>query len=265
MIEQVTHIFKENTYVDFNQEFAMYNGVSQLNIKGVMRKAHSFLIFVLILFCSSVSLAEGLFSYAGFNVHQASLSMDDFGTTSIDDESYGFGLFAASRLYKNLHLEYGYNDLGEYNADYDFTLGSFRFVESHHVNISQTVYAGLVFKSSISDIFYAYEMSPAFSKTYVHIALGGLFWRTQIEMEGDLYDSGTLLSPYGATGDDTGLSSYFELGLGYGIGKHYILTMIFNTYFDVGKGVELQLRDGTKKEYDGLDVDTVGLELSYMF
>jgi hypothetical protein len=231
----------------------------------LMKKFLSFVLFAFTLYCSPVVTAEGLIAYAGFNYHQASINLDEYGATSVEDETYGFGVYAASRLYKKLYLEYGYQDLGEYTASYDFTVGSFRFVESHNVNFSQTFYTGLVLKASISNILYGVELNPAFEKIYVHIALGGLFWRAQLEMDGDLYDTGTLLSTYGATGDDTGVSGYYGFGLGYEISEHYILSLTLNTYLDVGKGVELQLLDGTQKEYAGIDVDTVGLSFTYMF
>lgn len=98
-------------------------------------------------------------------------------------------------------MEYGYKDLGEYTASYDFTVGSFRFVESHKVDFSRTIYVGLVAKASIAEILKAFELKPALEKVYAHVALGGLLWRAELEMEGTFYDSGTLLSPYGATGD----------------------------------------------------------------
>jgi hypothetical protein len=233
--------------------------------RRLMQRLPSFLLFSLVFYYTSIVAAEGLISYAGFNVHQASVNLDEFGATSIEDETYEFGLFAASRLYKNLYLEYGYNDLGEYTASYDFTVGSFRFVESHKVDFSRTIYVGLVAKASIAEILEAFELKPALEKVYAHVALGGLLWRAELEMEGTLYDSGTLLSPYGATGDDTGLSGYYEFGLGYEISENYILALTLKTYLDVGKGVELQLLDGTKKEYAGIDVDTVGLGFTYMF
>ena len=69
----------------------------------------------------------------------------------------------------------------------------------------------------------------------------------------------------GATGDDTGFSGYYELGLGYRISENFILAIIADTYVDVGKGTELQLLDGSKEEFSGKDVETVGLSLSYMF
>ena len=110
-----------------------------------------------------------------------------------------------------------------------------------------------------------FEVNPFLENVYVHVALGALFWQAKLEMDGTLYDSGTLLSPYGATGDDTGFSHYYEFGLGYRLGKSFVLTLTVNSYVDVGKGVEMQLRDGTQKEYAGMDVDTVGLGFTYMF
>lgn len=225
----------------------------------------SFLLFTLTFYYTSAVTADGLFSYAGFDVHQASVNLDEFGATTIEDESYGFSLFAASRLSKNIYLEYGYKDLGEYTASYDFTLDSFHFVESHKVDFSQTIYLGLVLKASIADILQAFKFKPALEKAYMHVAFGGLLWRAEMEMDGALYDSGTLLSPYSATGDDTGLSGYYEFGLGYLPGKNYMVTLTFNTYLDVGKGAELQLLDGSKEEHPGINVDTIGLGLAYMF
>jgi hypothetical protein len=174
-------------------------------------------------------------------------------------------VFAASRLYKKLYLEFGYKDLGEYSADYDFTVGSFRIVETHKVEFSRTIYAGFVLKPSIAEILSVFELKPVLDRVYVQLAVGGLLWRAELEMEGSLYDSGTLLSPYGATGDDTGFSGYYELGLGYQISEHFILALTADTYIDVGEGVELQLLDGSKEESSGKDVETVGLSLSYMF
>ena len=225
----------------------------------------SLLVFVLTLYYTSVVEAEGLISYAGINVHQASVDIDEFGAISKEDKSIGFGLFAGTRLYKKLYLELGYKDLGKYTADYDFTVGSFRLVESHKVDFSQSIYAGLVLKSSIGEMLDDFEVNPFLENVYVHVALGALFWQAKLEMDGTLYDSGTLLSPYGATGDDTGFSHYYEFGLGYRLGKSFVLTLTVNSYVDVGKGVEMQLRDGTQKEYAGMDVDTVGLGVTYMF
>ena len=233
--------------------------------KRVMKKLLSFLLFALTFYYTSIVAAEGLIAYAGFDVHQASVNLDESGATAMEDETYGFGLFAASRLYKNLYLEYGYKDLGEYTASYDFTVGSFRFVESHKIDFSRTIYVGLVAKASIGEILEQFELNPAFNKVFVHVALGGLLWRAELEMDGTLYDSGTLLSPYGATGDDVGLSSYYEFGLGYRLSESFILTLTMDTYIDVGRGVELQLLDGSQEEYAGRNVETVGLALTYIF
>lgn len=233
--------------------------------RGVIETFLSLLLFTFIFNYTSTVAAEGIIAYAGFDIHQASINLDETGATSMEDEANGFGVFAASRLYKKLYLEYGYKDLGEYSASYDFTVGSFRFVETHKVEFSRTIYAGFVLKPSIADILTAFELKPVMDRVYVQLALGGLLWRSKLEMEGTLYDSGTLLSPYGATGDDTGFSGYYELGLGYRISENFILAIIADTYVDVGKGTELQLLDGSKEEFSGKDVETVGLSLSYMF
>lgn len=229
----------------------------------VMKLLPPVLLFTLIISYTTIVVAGGFISYAGFNIHQTSVNLDEFGATSIEDEATGFGLFAASRLNKILYLEYGYRDLGEYSAEYDFTVGSFRFIESHKVDFSQSLYAGFVLKASIGEILNKHKYN--LDKVYLHAALGGLLWRAQLEMDGELYDSGTLLSPYGATGDDVGLSSYYELGLGYGIGEKFLLTLTFNTAIDVGKGTELQLDDGSQQEFDGKNVEAIGLGLVYLF
>ncbi len=234
-------------------------------IKRVTAALRSCLLFALLFQYAPIAPAEGIFSYAGFTVHQASVNLDASGATSIEDEASGFGLFAASRLYKQLFLEYGYRDLGEYSADYDFTVGSFRFVESHKLDFSQSLYAGLVFKSTIADIMQALGFKPALDKVYLQAALGGLVWRARMEMSGELYDSGTFLGPYGATGDDVGLSSYYEVGLGYGIGEHWILALTLSTAVDVGRGTEMELLDGTRQEFPGRNVETIGLGLAYSF
>jgi hypothetical protein len=231
----------------------------------MMKTLLSFLLSAVTFCYASIVASEGLISYAGINVNQASVNIDESGATSIEDKSTGFGLFAASRLYKNLYLEYGYKDLGRYTASYDFTLGSFRFVESHKLDFSNSIYAGLVLKASLGEILDGFELSPGFKKVYLQAAVGGLFWQAKMEMDGTLYDSGTLLSPYGATGDDSGFSDYLEFGLGYQISEKFILTLTMDTYFNVGRGVELQLLDGTREEYAGMNVDTVGLGLTYMF
>ena len=225
----------------------------------------SSLLFTLVFSYTSVVAAEGIIAYAGFDIHQASVNLDANGATSMEDTSNGFALFAASRLYKKLYLEYGIKDLGEYSASYDFTVGSFRFVESHQVDFSRMIYAGLVLKASIAEILDALGLSKALDKVYVNVAAGGLLWRADMEMEGTLYDSGTLLSPYGATGDGDGLSGYYELGIGYLIGEHFMVSLTADNYIDVGKGVELQLLDGTREEYAGMNVETIGLSLAYMF
>ena len=84
-------------------------------------------------------------------------------------------------------------------------------------------------------------------------------------MSGELYDSDTLLSPYSGTCDDNGLSYYFELGMGYQLNTKLILNLIFSTYFDVGRGIDLQRRDGNQEEFSGIDIDTASLGLTYLF
>lgn len=234
-------------------------------VKRVTIALRAFLLFALVFQSAPVATAEGIFSYAGFTVHQATVNLDASGATSIEDEATGFGLFAASRLYKQLFLEYGYRDLGEYSASYDFTVGSFRFVESHTLDFSRSLYAGLVFKSTIADIMQALGFKPTLDKVYLDVALGGLLWHATMAMSGDLYDSGTLLGPYGATGDDVGLSSYYAIGAGYGIGQHWLLALTLSTAVDVGRGTEMQLLDGTQQEFSGRNVETIGLGLTYMF
>lgn len=236
-----------------------------LHRKGVIKALLSFSLFSLAFCYTSIVASEGLIAYAGLNFNRASINLDGGSATSMEDQANGFSLFAASRLYKKLYLEYGYKDLGEYSASYDFTKGSFRFLESHKVDFSRTLYTGLVLKASIGKILEQYKLNPAFDKVYIHAALGGLLWRAELEMEGSLYDSGILLSPYGAIGDDIGLSSYYELGLGYQLHENFILTLTVDTYINVGRGVELQRLDGSREEYEGRNVETVGLGLTYMF
>lgn len=230
-----------------------------------MKAFLSFLLFVLTFYYTSVVAAEGKIAYAGFNFQRASINLDGFGAISMEEEANGYGLFAGSRLYKNLYLEYGYKDLGEYTASYDYTLGAFRFVESHKVDFSQAIYVGLVLKVSIGEILEDVELNSVLEKVYMHVALGGLLWRAELEMDGNLYDTGSLLSPYGATGDDVGLSNYFEFGVGYRLSENFILTLTMDSYLDVGKGVKLQLLDGSQEEYAGRNVDTVGLGFTYTF
>lgn len=225
----------------------------------------SLLLLTLTLTYTFASVAGGLFSYAGFNAHYSSVNLDEAGATSLEDDTYGFSLFAASRLYKSIHLEYGYIDLGSYSADYDITVASFRLVESHRVDFSKNIYTGLVLKASFAQILETFGLDPRFEKAFFHAGLGALFWNAKMEMTGDLYDSGTLLSPYSGSGDDTGLSHYFELGLGYQVSTKFTLNLIFSTYFDVGKGTELKLLDGSQQEYQGIDIDTVSLGLIYSF
>ena len=229
------------------------------------RSFQSFLLLTLCLLFAPVTFAEGLFSYAGFNAHYSSVNLDEYGATSLEDDNFGFSLFAASRLYKKLHLEYGYKNLGKYEADYDFTVGSFRLVESHRTDFTKNIYAGLVLKASLAELLDGIELNAGLGRLYLHAGLGALFWNAELEMSGDLYDSGTLLSPYGATGDDSGFSHYFELGLGYGLSSELVLNLIFGTYFDVGRGIELQRLDGTQEEFDGIDIDTISLGLIYSF
>ena len=65
----------------------------------------SFLLSTLTMLYTSAITADGLFSYAGFNIHYSSVDLDEFGATSLEDDSVGFSLFAASRLYKKIYLE----------------------------------------------------------------------------------------------------------------------------------------------------------------
>ena len=147
-----------------------------------MKSLLSFILFALIFFYTSIVAAEGLVSYAGINIHYASVDIDTFGATSTEDTSIGFGVFAASRLYKHLYLEYGYKDIGKYTADYDFTVGSFRLVESHKIDFSQTIYVGLTFKASLGEIIEGLDVNPGVEKVYLHAALGALLWRANMEM-----------------------------------------------------------------------------------
>jgi hypothetical protein len=225
----------------------------------------SFLLSTLTMLYTSAITADGLISYAGLNIHYSSVNLDEFGATSLEDDSVGFSLFAASRLYKKLYLEYGYKDLGKYTADYDFTVGSFRLVESHSADFSTNIYTGLVLKASLADIFDGVELSSGLGKVYLHAGLGALLWSAKLEMSGELYDSSTLLSPYSGSGDDNGLSHYFELGMGYELNTKLILNLIFSTYFDVGRGIDLQRHDGSQEEYSGIDIDTASLGLTYSF
>lgn len=225
----------------------------------------SFLLLTLTTLHTSVAVAEGLFSYVGVNVHYSSVNLDEFGATSLEDDAAGFSLFAASRLYKNLYLEYGYKDLGKYSADYDFTVGSFRLVESHKADFSTNIYTGLTLKPNMADIFEGIEADSGLGKLYLHAGLGVLLWSSKLEMSGELYDSGILLSPYSGTGDDNGVTYYFELGMGYELSANLILNLIFSTYFDVGRGIDLQRHDGSTEEFSGIDIDTASLGFTYSF
>ena len=225
----------------------------------------SFLLSALTMFYTSAISADGLFSYAGLNIHYSSVNLDEFGATSLEDDAVGFSLFAASRLYKKIYLEYGYIDLGKYTADYDFTVGSFRLVESHSTDFSKNIYTGLILKASLADIMESVEPDSGLGKLHLHAGAGALLWSAQLEMSGELYDSDTLLSPYSGTGDDNGLSYYFELGMGYQLNTKLILNLIFSTYFDVGRGIDLQRHDGNQEEFSGIDIDTASLGLTYLF
>lgn len=215
------------------------------------------LLVVLLIGHASVAKAGEIIEYIGVNLNQASINIDSFGATSIDDESSGYKLLAASRLSKHFFLEYGYQDLGEYKASYDFTVGTFRFVESHSLNFSQSIFVALKARSNLGRI-----LSENVS---IHFELGAMLCQTELEMNGYLYDSGTPFAPYGASGDDISLSGYYGFGLGYRLNKRIILTLNGDIYLNVGKGVKLQHLDGSQKEYAGRDIESLGLSLSYMF
>jgi hypothetical protein len=231
----------------------------------ILKMSRAFLGFTLMLSSTSIAMAGDLFSYAGLSYNRAMINIDDFGATSIEDEDNTFRIFAASRLYKSLYLEYGYQDLGDYTASYDYNVGNFRFVESHKVDFSQSLYASFVFQSSIAEILEAFSMNPALEKVYLRIGAGGSLWKADVEMDGEVYDTGTLLDPYGATGDDYGLSSFYEFGLGYRAGEKILLTFSVETHVDVGEGVELELADGGTQEFDGRNVEKISLGISYIF
>ena len=234
----------------------------------MIKTLFSLLLFTLVFFNSADATADIMPSYAGVNIQRTSISLDGFGATSLEDIANAYGVYAGSRLYKNLYLEYGYRNLGKYTANYDLTLGAFRFVENHKLNFSQNIYLGFVLRIALGELFRndeEVERDSFIEKLHIHFSLGGLLWRTEFEMDGNLYDTGILLGPYSAIGDDVGLSSYVEIGVGYELNESYILTLTANSYLHVGRGAEMRLHDGSMDEFEGRNINTVGLGIIYMF
>ena len=61
------------------------------------------------------------------------------------------------------------------------------------------------------------------------------------------------------------VSEYYQIGLDYKLDSSYMLSITFNKYVDIGRGTDLYLLNGGKSRYAGRTVETLGLNISYMF
>lgn len=239
--------------------------LSSLLLRSVF---NSFLIAFAVTAALNVS-AENVIAYSGISLNTTSIQLDKAGALTSNENAVASRIFAATKLNQHLYLEYAIQDLGKYDAKYDFTVGNFRFVESHDIDFSKTLSVGLITRISFNE--FITHLDPELKDDSVHdqfyfnLGIGALLWRAELEMKGLLYDTGTPYKPYGATGDGMSVSEYYQIGLDYKLDKSYMLSITFNKYVDIGRGTNLCLLNGGKSRYAGRTVETLGVNISYMF
>ena len=161
---------------------------------------NSFLIAFAVTASQNVS-AENAIAYSGISLNRTSIQLDKAGALSSNDNAATSRIFAATKLNQHQYIEYAIQDLGKYDAQYDFTVGNFRFVESHDIDFSKTLSVGLITRVSLNKLINQLELeledeqlndNLGYDRFYFHLGIGALLWRAELEMKGLLYDTGTL-------------------------------------------------------------------------
>jgi len=235
-----------------------------------------FYVLIIVIISAShigTSLADGPIDSLSIQISQSTISIDSFGSTSIDDKAITYKVFATSIINKNLAVEYGFMNLGKYKASYDITAGKLQFIESHTIDFSKTMFASLKLGTSINDMQspgadvspHNMPASPSRNDFYLSVKAGILLWQANLDMEGRMYDSGSLYDTYGASSDDNGFSTFYGIGIERGFSNNLIVGLNWDLYNKVGEGAKLKNIDGSTQKYSGRSVESIGLTFTYVF
>lgn len=191
--------------------------------------------------------------YIGIGYAKGSIGIRDMGVHNADDEDRLYKIFIGTGLNNDFGLEYGYGNLGKYSAHYQYSVGTFDFNESHRIHFDESYFISLIGRTSFDNPLNMY------------IKVGMTYWKAEIKMDGFMYDAGLPSGPYGTSGDGRGLSYFIGTGIDFTINENSLIRLELERYDNVGKGVKLKFTDGTRSDFDGKDVDLIGLALLFKY
>jgi hypothetical protein len=218
------------------------------------------LAFLLAISFTSNAAADGLLDSIGISYQYASIELDKSGALSTEDTSHAFKLFASKTLHRYINLEYGYQSLGTFSADYDFTVGNFRFVESQTLDLEQNLFTGL----SVGD-YISWSSLPDGHGIRPKVLLGLLLWNADVQTNGELYDTGVSQGNYNVSGSDYGLSHYLGAGIEYDFGGDLLLSIDVVVNVNVGADLEMVDDNGSTQQFVGKDVLVGSIGMIYRF
>lgn len=230
------------------------------------RNVHIFLLLVAITSYSAFLQAETNTTSLNLSLTHNAIKISDFGAVSMDDSSTGYKLYITTNISEYFSIEYGLQSLGEYTAEYDITVGTFQFLESHSIDFSKSLFAALRLTASLKDTLTDMEDRPDFlDSTYLYFKAGVTIWEAELNMDGFMYDAGTPYGPYGAHAKETGISTYYGFSIGYQASAHMVISIGWELHKNFGKGIELEYLDGSTDEYSGKDIKVIVIDVSYVF
>ena len=211
------------------------------------------------------SLADSPLDTLSLQISQSSISIDSFGAKSVNDKAQSYKLYASSKINNNVFIEYGFMNLGKFEAKYNISGGGLQFIESHTVDFSKNLFSSIKVGTTISGIpSYTVNETPRDSVSlyppknefYFSAKVGVLLWQANLDMEGKIYDSGSLYDSYGASSDDYGFSTFYGIGIERGFNNNLIFGLNWEFYNKVGKDAVLKNIDGSTQKYSGRNVES---------
>jgi OOP family OmpA-OmpF porin len=177
----------------------------------------------------------------GIGIGQSSIDISDPYADRIDDTDTSLKIFGGAEINPNFAVEFGYINFGEVSAHYPLYDETDRFEGS-------ALFAAAVGQVNVT------EQLRLFGK------MGLNFWKVDVSANATY-----LGSPVSGSGDGTGMSILFGVGVSFKASNQLSIRLEWEQYQNVGDGVDLTAPGYGSIEIDGEDVQVVGAALIYNF
>ena len=189
------------------------------------------LLLTILIVSSSVNAQSGKNNIGGNIDYVLASGACESQVISCTDTDVGWSIFYERDVYDTFYLGIGYDDLGEYKADYP-ALGNPNEIAPYSGNVSGfELYSGYRFPVTNGHAF--------------STAIGALFWNTDVE--GD--ESGTRISR-----DDSGTSPFLSLGYAWNVSHNLSVNLGYQFIYAAGS-----------EDTGGANLNVFSLGVSYRF